>query len=63
MAFLFQDSRVGVPKSRQPGQNMAKHPKWSQVPLPFEKWIVVVQAKSALCAGREDEGHTFEGMT
>ncbi len=41
----------------------AKHPKWSQVPLPFAKWIIVVQTKSTLCAGREDEGHTLEGMS
>jgi hypothetical protein len=41
----------------------AKHPKWSQVPLPFAKWIIVVQTKSTLCAGKEDEGHTFEGIS
>ncbi len=40
-----------------------KHPKWSQVPLPFAKCIIVVQTKSTLCAGREDEGHTFERMS
>ncbi len=29
----------------------------------FEKWIIVVQTNSTLCAGREDARHTFEGMS
>jgi len=44
-------------------EGKAKHPKWNQVPLPFAKWIIVVQAKTALCAGREVKGCAFEGMS
>jgi hypothetical protein len=28
-----------------------------------QKWIIVVQEKLILCAGREDKGHTSEGMS
>jgi hypothetical protein len=41
----------------------AKHSKWSQVPLPFAKWIIVVQTKTTLCTGRKDEGHHLEGVS
>ncbi len=63
--------RVGTSKGSETSEpprclcqgGKAKHPKWSQVPLPFAKWIIVVEAKSTLRAGREVEGHTFEGMS
>jgi len=41
----------------------AKNSKWSQIPLPFAKWIIVVQTKPILCAGREDEGHHLRRMS
>jgi hypothetical protein len=40
-----------------------KHSKWSQIPLPFAKWTIVVQTKMTLCAGRKGEGVTLERLS
>ncbi len=67
LGFTPTLGQVRVATSKLPGcfcqGNKAKHPKWSQVPLPFEKWIIVVQAKRTLCARKKDARHTFERMS
>jgi hypothetical protein len=60
---LQKEVRLASPPGCFCQGDKAKHPKWSQVPLPFEKWIIVVQTKSTMCAARKDARHTFEGMS